>query len=364
MASWIQENIELAPLTTFQVGGPARYFANALSEEHVLEALSIAEVRNLPLFILGGGSNIVVADRGFSGMVLRIGITGVSIQDGHNSGSVTVGAGEDWDSFVARCVDKDWAGIECLSGIPGSVGGTPIQNVGAYGQEASNVVTAVRVIDRCDGTVSELAARACQFDYRSSIFNTTSKDRYVVLSVSFKLEVTGNPALAYPDLRRYFEDAKRRPNLREVRHAVRQIRATKAMLLTPDDPDCRSAGSFFKNPILTQEAFRKVEEVARQQGLLGSGEVIPHFDAPGDRIKVPAAWLIENTGFHKGYQRGAVAISSKHALALINRGGATANDILALMTEILHKVRDRFSLTLQPEPTFVGFEIGETQGQP
>ncbi|HEV2022253.1 MAG TPA: UDP-N-acetylmuramate dehydrogenase, partial [Terriglobales bacterium] len=245
----IQENVPLAPLTTFQVGGSARYFVEAQSEPDVRAAVEQARSRSLPLFVLGGGSNLVVADAGFPGLVLRMGLT--SVKEHRQKGKVTfdVGAGEDWDSFVARAVAGECAGIECLSGIPGTVGGTPVQNVGAYGQEVKDTITSVRVLELGSGEVKELSNAECGFRYRSTMFNTTARGRYIVLRVTFTLVSPGKPHLAYADLKNYFAGRKDPPTLSETREAVRRIRLSKAMLIVPGDDDSRSAGSFFKNPV-------------------------------------------------------------------------------------------------------------------
>lgn len=338
----VQENIPLAPLTTLGVGGDARYFAQASSEEDVLEAVGFAAGRGVGLVVLGGGSNLVVADGGFDGLVIRAAIPGT-----HFAGAtVTAGSGVDWDGLVAECVLQDLAGVECLSGIPGWVGGTPIQNVGAYGQQVSGVISKVRVFDRRLGKTADMSGEDCRFAYRTSLFNTDAPGRYVVLSVTYTLAKGGPATVTYPDLQRVFRD--RDPvTLSEVRRAVLEIRASKAMLLVDGDPDCRSAGSFFKNPIVDEAGALRVEAAA--------GEVVPRYPVEGNRVKLPAAWLIERAGFPKGTVRGRAGLSGKHTLALVNRGGATAGDILGLAGEILDGVEDRFGIRLRAEPNFLGF---------
>lgn len=344
----LQQNIPLAPLTTFGVGGPARYFVEARSEAEVLEAVDRARGENWPLFVLGGGSNLVVSDQGWPGLVLKIGLKGVEAGGG---GNFDVAAGEEWDAFVAESVARDCAGIECLSGIPGTVGGTPVQNVGAYGQEVAETVTRVRVLDLGNGRISEMTNADCGFAYRTSIFNTTARGRYIVLRVSFALRPGGAPRIEYADLKRYFADlGAAMPSLAETRQAVREIRWSKAMLIVPGDDDSRSAGSFFKNPILP--AARFTELAAR---LEAEGKQIPNYPAQDGMRKVSAAWLVEQAGFAKGATRGAVGISRRHSLAIVNRGGATAADINALKDEIQRRVREVFGVELQPEPVFVGF---------
>ena len=346
MKALVHENVPLGPLTTFGIGGPARHFTDAHSEDTLREALHLAKDKNLPTFVLGGGSNLLVADAGFPGLVIKISISGVEWEPDRDRTIVRAGAGEDWDRLTAACVKRDLAGIECLSGIPGSVGGTPVQNVGAYGQEVSEVLVAVRAYDRQTDSVVELARKDCRFTYRSSLFNTTAKDRYIVLQVTYSLQNHGAPALHYQDVRREFEGTS--PTLAEVRDGVRRIRASKAMLLVEGDPDCRSAGSFFKNPIISETQFAELQRRA--------GQSPPRYPAPSGQVKTAAAWLIEHAGFSKGYSIGPVGISTKHTLALVNRGGAGAEDILRLAREIRARVDGQFGIKLIPEPVFVGFD--------
>jgi UDP-N-acetylmuramate dehydrogenase len=357
----------LAPKTTLRMGGPARYFVEVKDEPTVIEAYQWAREQKLRFFILGGGSNIVVADDGFHGLVVHISIQGRERVSGSEMNSTErtyrVGAGVDWDQFVDFCVGQNLAGVECLSGIPGLVGGTPIQNVGAYGQEVSSVIRSVRVYDRLEERITELDNAQCRFSYRKSVFNTTERGRYIVLSVSYTLQSGGAPTLRYADLERYFRSAAMKPSLRDVREAVRSIRRRKAMLWVPNDPDCHSVGSFFKNPVVEMSFFQQLQK-------LYPGVDIPHYPAPSsslregapqDAVKLAAAWLIEQAGFSKGYpsetqRKSPVGISSKHTLALINRGGGTAREILDLMGEIQSKVQEKFNVRLETEPDFVGFD--------
>ena len=343
----IQQQVPLAPLTTFQVGGPARYFVEARSEEDVRAAVTEAKTRGWSLFVLGGGSNLVVSDAGWPGLVLKIALTGISEQRDGPRMRFEVAAGEDWDSFVAHVVARDCAGIECLSGIPGTVGGTPVQNVGAYGQEVSDTIVSVRALDTSTGKICELQNADSGFAYRTSIFNARERGRYIVLQVTFELIFGGAVRLEYADLKHHFAGRSNAPTLAETRDAVRAIRLSKAMLIVPGDDDCRSAGSFFKNPVLTREVFEQLH---------AQSTAIPHFPARDGRVKVAAAWLVEHAGFPKGLARGAVGISRKHALAIVNRGGATATDIINLKNEIQQRVRDQFGIELQPEPVFIGFD--------
>ena len=255
----LRENVSLAPLTTFQIGGPARYFIHAEKENTVLESLDFASERQLPVFVLGGGSNLLISDDGFPGLVLHVGIPGIDWSANGTKMIATAGAGEDWDRIVAEAVARNLSGVECLSGIPGSVGGTPVQNVGAYGQEVAEVIVAVRALDREAQRIVELPRQQCGFSYRTSIFNSVARDRYVVLSVTFALTPNGAPAIRYPDIQKVFADGTAPPTLKDVREAVRHVRAGKAMLLVDGDPDCRSAGSFFKNPVLSLTEFEELE---------------------------------------------------------------------------------------------------------
>jgi UDP-N-acetylmuramate dehydrogenase len=285
-----------------------------------------------------------VSDKGFAGLVIQVSLKGIEIRDGFE---ITAQAGEDWDRFVAFCVQRNLAGVECLSGIPGFVGGTPVQNVGAYGQEVSETIVAVRCFDRQRGEIVDLTNRDCGFTYRTSIFNSTERDRYVVLSVTYALTPDGRPKIVYKDLKEHFEG--REPTLAETREAVLKIRRLKSMVIDDADPNSRSAGSFFKNPIVAAD---KVEQISAAAGV----ENVPNFPAPDSQVKIPAAWLIERSGFGKGFRLGNAGISSNHSLALINAGGATAAEIVALKEKIQDGVRKKFDILLLPEPVFVGFD--------
>jgi UDP-N-acetylmuramate dehydrogenase len=347
----LQENIPLAPLTTLRVGGSARFFVEAASHTEVAEAVEFAQSSDLPLFVLGGGSNLVVSDSGWPGLVLKIAVRGIdrgsALQD--EKTLFNVGAGESWDRFVSQAVGAQCAGVECLSGIPGSVGGTPVQNVGAYGQEVSESIDSVEVFDLRDHQVRELCGEACGFAYRCSIFNTSERGRFIILRVTYALTPGGEPRLAYADLQRHFAGRESRPNLAEVREAVRHIRALKGMLIVEGDPDCRSAGSFFKNPVVSaeQHADLQLRAAAKQLHL-------PSYPALEQSKKVSAAWLVEHSGFSRGYGFGHVGISSKHTLAIVNRGAATATEVLALKDQIQQRVEEIWGVGLEPEPVFVG----------
>jgi len=346
----LQEDIPLAPLTTLQVGGVARYFVEATNETEVREAVDWALLREYPMFILGGGSNLVVSDAGWPGLILKIAILGIEEQAQDGQMRFEAGAGEEWDRFVAHAVSRNCAGIECMSGIPGSVGGTPVQNVGAYGQEAGDTICGVLALDIEDMQTREMSAEECGFSYRASIFNTTHPGRYIFLRVGYELTPGGTPSIRYADLQRYFAGWGVPPTLAQARDAVRTTRASKAMLITPGDDDSRSAGSFFKNPVLSESEYQTLITVANSRGLQ-----VPSYPMVSSEKKVSAAWLVEHSGFAKGFSLGNVGISRKHALAIVNRGGAKALEIFDLKYMIEQRVREQWGVQLMPEPVFVGF---------
>jgi UDP-N-acetylmuramate dehydrogenase len=324
---------------------------SAKSEIEVVEAVGFALENSLEIFILGGGSNVLISDKGFNGLVLQIALKGISMfQEPDETVYVTAQAGEDWDDFVASCVEKNLAGIECLSGIPGFVGGTPVQNVGAYGQEVSETIMSVRAFDRKNNQLIELTNAECGFAYRTSIFNTIEKNRYIVLVVTYALKSGGAPKIVYRDLQKFFGD--KNPDLAETRAAVLKIRAEKSMVIDAQDPNSRSAGSFFKNPVVDKRKFAEVSERAKALGI----EEVPHFPFDAESVKIPAAWLIEKSGFQKGFRKGNAGLSTRHTLAVVNAGDATAADILSLKDEIQNKVKEIFGVSLAPEPVFVGFD--------
>ena len=343
------EEVPLAPYTTFQIGGPARWFAEALSEDDIAAGIAFASERKLPLFILGGGSNLLVSDSGFSGLVLRIALRGITSTEESGRSIISAAAGEDWDGLVAYAVAADLAGVECLSGIPGTVGGTPVQNVGAYGQEVSQTIITVRAFDRKMGRFVDLHASDCGFSYRRSIFNSSQRERYVVSRVHYALRKDAPANFVYADVARYFAARNvTAPTLAEVRDAVRSIRAQKGMLLVPGDADCRSAGSFFKNPVVpasTLDSLALELKVEKQS--------IPAYPAQQGEVKLSAAWLIERAGFAKGYALGNAGISSRHTLALVNRGGASATEVTALRDKVIAAVASRFAVRLEPEPVWL-----------
>jgi UDP-N-acetylmuramate dehydrogenase len=312
-----------------------------------VDAVREADAGGMPLLLLAGGSNVVIADEGFDGLVLRIVTQGVERRSENGAVRLSVAAGESWDALVAGAVADGLAGVECLAGIPGSVGATPIQNVGAYGQEVSETIASVRVLDRRSGEVAELAPEDCGFGYRTSAFKRAPGER-VVLAVDFVLPRAPESApVRYGELARALGvELGRRAPAEAVREAVLALRRGKGMVLDPGDPDSVSAGSFFTNPILEADAFAQLERRA--------GERPPAFAEPDGRVKTSAAWLVERAGFHRGYGDGRAGISAKHTLALVNRGGATTAELVALAREIAAGVQRRFGVALVPEPVFVG----------
>ncbi len=343
------EEVPLAPYTTFQIGGPARWFAEAVSEDDIAAGVAFAEERKLPLFILGGGSNLLVSDAGFSGLVLRIALRGIASTAENGRSIISAAGGEDWDALVAYAVAAGLAGVECLSGIPGTVGGTPVQNVGAYGQEVSQTIVTVRAFDRKIRQFVDLPASDCGFSYRRSIFNSSQRERYIVSRVDYALHRNAPANFVYADVARYFASRNvTTPTLAQVRDAVRSIRAQKGMLIVPGDADCRSAGSFFKNPVVpvsTLDLLALELKVEKQS--------IPAYPAQQGEVKLSAAWLIERAGFAKGYALGNAGISSRHTLALINRGGASATEVAALRDKVIAAVAARFAVRLEPEPVWL-----------
>jgi len=341
-----REHVPLAPYTTLRVGGPAARWLEAEREADVADVARDAQSSERPLFVLGGGSNVVVGDAGFSGTVLRMGLRGVDMRRQGERVVVDVAAGEDWDTLVARAVDEGWSGLEALSGIPGQVGATPIQNVGAYGQEVRDTLVSVRVYDRTVGAFATMPAEACALGYRASLFKRS--ERWIVTSVRFAFDARVESApIRYAELARALSvgEGDRAP-LGAVRDTVLALRRGKGMVLDASDPESVSAGSFFVNPVVDAAALAALEARA--------GEHPPRFPAGDGRFKVAAAWLVERAGFPKGWGTGAVGVSRKHALALVNRGGATAAELLAAARTIRGGVHARFGIELEPEPVLVG----------
>jgi UDP-N-acetylmuramate dehydrogenase len=346
----IRENVCLAPYTTLRVGGNASYFAEPRSELEVIEALRWAQAHAVPVFVLGGGSNLLASDTGFHGLVLHIAIEGIDAHADGDKRLYSAGAGVEWDAFVMQTVSDNCAGVECLSGIPGSVGGTPVQNVGAYGQDVSETIVCVSAVDAATLECVKFDNAACGFSYRQSRFNRKDMGRYILTRVSYALQPGGVPKIAYSDLKKHFNNEPStvsHPTILAVREAILTIRRAKGMVLDENDMDSRSAGSFFKNPIVSRAEYDRIAAAS-------SGPV-PHFEASEGQVKLAAAWLIEQAGLAKGFVLGPVGISSKHTLALVNRGGATAADVLLLKEFVQRQVRQRFGVELRPEPVMLGF---------
>jgi UDP-N-acetylmuramate dehydrogenase len=366
----------LSDYTTLGLGGPAKTFVSASVEDTLTAAVRSADAAREPVLVIGGGSNLVIADAGFDGTVIHVNTRGVSYtpsRDGADRVDVTVAAGEDWDDVVAATIAEGLAGLECLSGIPGRAGGTPVQNVGAYGHDVAEVITQVRVYDRQEDQIRIIPNEFCTFAYRTSLFKsgrpeslvswpggasawTAPQPRHVVLDVTFRLarQVLSTP-VKYAELAAELGVVMgEQTGAGEVRSAVLKIRARKGMVLNPGDPDTRSAGSFFTNPVISAGEFAMVEAAAADRG---AGPV-PRFPAGDGLVKVPAAWLIEHSGFAKGYGApGPARVSSKHTLALVNAGDATTADLLALAREIVSGVRAAYGVTLTPEPILIGVAL-------
>jgi len=335
----------LAPFTTLSLGGPARHFVQADTRGQLFEALDWAAAREEPVGILGGGSNLVISDDGFPGLVVRVGLRGIELARASDHALLTVQAGEPWDDVVELAVSEGLAGIECLSGIPGSTGATPIQNVGAYGQEVSEVIDAVELLDRESGRLAWLPGSDCGFGYRDSRFKR-EPGRYVVLAVRLRLRCDGKPRVRYGELTRVLA-ASHSPSLREVQQAVRALRAAKGMLI--GDGYVASAGSFFTNPIVTTEEAERIVALARERRLVSESEQVPRFAVEGG-VKLAAGWLVERAGIGKGVRRGAVGVSERHALALVHHGAGTTRELLSVATEIQQQVFRIFGVSLQLEP--------------
>lgn len=350
----VEHYVPLAPRCTLGVGGAARFFVRAQDERSLVEALEWADRGGVLVRVLGSGSNVVIADQGLDALVLRVGLRGRKIREESDKDvELTVAAGEPWDDVVGYAVGRGFAGIECLSGIPGLVGAAPIQNIGAYGQDVAETVCRVRAYDRMSRAITTLSPDECAFAYRDSIFKSIAPDRYVILDVTFRLKKGGVPAVRYPELaNRLKSDGVGSATLDDVRRTVMTLRASKSMLLDPTDPNRRSCGSFFVNPIIPADELPRVE---RRIGLPND---MPRYEQPDGQVKLPAAWLIERAGFSKGQRRGPVGLSTRHALALVCHDGAKATDVLAFASEIRDRVRDRFGVTLTPEPVLWGFRDG------
>ncbi len=336
----------LAPRTSLELGGPAEALVEVSTVTEMAEALEWAKTSDRTVWVLGGGSNVVIADEGVEGLVLVPALRGIDVDRSGNGAVVIAAAGEAWDDVVAETLTEGLMGLECLSGIPGTVGATPIQNVGAYGVEISDVIEWVEVFDREAGTVIRLAPQQCSFGYRTSCFRQYP-NRSIVTRVAFRLRADGRPVIRYAELERTVGSGGTPPDAVTVRQAVMALRRGKGMVLETGAP--RSVGSFFVNPIVDAQGLAAVEKAA------GNGNAVPHFPAGESLFKIPAAWLIENAGFCRGYRRDSVGLSEHHTLALVHHGEGRTRDLVALAAAIRGGVEQRFGIRLRPEPVFWGF---------
>jgi len=353
----VKSEVHLSDYTTIGLGGVAKYFVACQTIEEIRSALKFAEEENVPVQILGGGSNVIFPDESFNGLVIKVDSRGVEFESGGEYTMVRVGAGEVWDDLVKSCLEKNLGGIECLSGIPGSVGATPIQNVGAYGQEVKDTIVSVKAIDRKSREIVEFLSADCEFGYRKSRFKVRDKDKFVIVEVCFKLKNSGKPSIKYEELQNYLEMRKTevsssRPSvgslsLKDVREAILALRRKKSMVIDPNDPNSRSVGSFFVNPILSEVEYKNFTD---RLSLYGFSKAPSYKSTEG--VKVPSAWLIESSGFYRGYKKNGVGISPNHALALVNYSGTT-KEILSLASEIENAVYERFRIKLQKEAVIV-----------
>ncbi len=354
----IRENVPLAPFTTMGIGGPADLFVEVTTAEEAAQALAHARAQALPFFVLGGGSNLLVSDSGFPGLVILNRIKGLSAKQDGNAVRVTAGGGEDWQAFVDRCVAGGWQGVECLAGIPGTVGASPVQNIGAYGQEVGQTIVEIAALETATGKAVSLAVEECGFGYRSSIFNSREAGRYLITAVTFRLVPGGAPQVTYRELAERLA-ARAAPTLAEVRDAVLAIREGKGLLIREGFDSYKSAGSFFKNPVVTKEDYENIARLVEGAG----GPANWAWPMASGAIKISAACLIQCAGFQRGRRMGAAGISPCHTLILMNYGGAAAKEIIALAAEVRRQVFARFGVSLVPEVRLVGFadtSLGET----
>jgi UDP-N-acetylmuramate dehydrogenase len=346
----VRENVPLADFTTFGAGGMARFFTQLSSEEEAAQAFTFAREKGLSHFIMGGGSNILFSDDGFQGLVILNRIRGFASAQDRNDVLVTAGGGEDWQDFVDSCIGKGWQGVECLAGIPGTVGASPIQNIGAYGREVSQVITRVRCLEIATGRTVTFDNDECAFSYRESIFNTKEAGKYLVTSVTFRLLKDGATAITYRELEERLSSVHS-PTPADVRDAVMAIRDGKGLVVREGYQSYNCAGSFFKNPIVAADRFGRIEGLVAVHGG-GSNWAWP---LPGGEVKISAACLIQRSGFDKGFRRGNVGISPRHTLILINYGGVSAGEIVDFAAEVQQRVLDRFGVLLLPEVRLAGF---------
>lgn len=350
----IAERVALSQFTTLELGGPAEHFVRAPDRATLLDALRWAKARQLPVQLLGGGSNVVISEQGVPGLTIRLETRGVQSAKRGDRVELTVEAGEPWDGLVARTVADDLAGLECLSGIPGFTGATPIQNVGAYGQEVAHTIQRVELLDRATLQSVTHTHAECGFGYRTSAFKA-DPGRFIVLAVTFALREHGRASVRYAELARSVADPS--PSVAKVRDAVLELRRSKSMVIDPTDENRRSVGSFFLNPVLDAERANHVAERAIAGGVIAQASELPSFAADGGAVKLPAAWLIERAGFAKGLRVGQVGISSRHSLALVHHGGGSSDALIALARTIQAGVYAQFGVQLQPEPVLIGLSL-------
>lgn len=346
----LARDVSIAPLTTLELGGAADFLVEADRSADAIDAARWARARDLPLLVLGGGSNLVVADEGWPGLVIRVAIHGIEMERDRDEVLVTASAGESWDPFVEKMVDADLAGLECLGGIPGTVGATPIQNVGAYGQEVASTIERVRVLDLVTFEIQSLESAQCGFGYRRSVFRE-NPGRYLILSVTYRLTAGARGTVAYAELRRALGKSAAAAPLSDVYSTVLELRRAKSMVIEADNPNRRSVGSFFVNPVLSARELAGLKQGARSAGFAD----LPVHPVGEDHFKVPAAWLIEHAGFARGCHYKSVGVSDAHALALVHHGGGTSAELVEFAREIQQAVLERFGIELRPEPVFVGF---------
>jgi UDP-N-acetylmuramate dehydrogenase len=344
----VVERVALAPHTTMALGGPARWFVHARHDSDVRAAWAWARERDVPLHVLGGGSNVLIDDAGVDGLVVHIDTRGIEWRETADTLEVTAAAGEPWDDFVRCTVAREWAGLECLSGIPGRVGATPIQNVGAYGQEVSDTIAAVHALDRRSGETVRVGRSDCAFAYRDSRFKSGEAGRWIVLSVTYALTPAGRPTIRYDELSKHLKGrAISAPTLADVRESVIAVRRSKSMVIDAGDPNRRSCGSFFTNPVIDAA---HADKVAARAGVAG----MPRWPQADGRVKLSAAWLIERAGFVKGQTAGPVGLSSRHTLAIVCHEGARAADVTIFARHIRDTVLERFDVHLVSEPVLWG----------
>ena len=347
----LEKSIQLSKLTTICLGGRAEYFVSAQNIKEIEEAIQFSQEQNLKLIVLGGGSNVIFPDENLKALILKIDLKGVKFINKDNKVVAKVAAGENWDNFVLQAIEKGLSGVESLSGIPGSVGATPMQNVGAYGQEVANTITKVCAINKTTLKQVEFSKKECDFSYRSSRFKTYDKDKYIITKVEFVLDKINQPKIYYPELTRAIEkenvkdSGSRMEILQKIRQKVLELRKNKSMVIDKNDPNSKSCGSFFTNPIVSNQIFEKIKKDYPQ---------IPSFPE-NKKIKIPAAWLIEQSGFKKGHKHKGVGISTNHSLAIINTGSGKADEVKDLAAKIQKAVKNKFGLILTPEPVIIEF---------